>query len=60
MKVEDAMKHSGVESHEVVSCMSDSGGLDKDAENDLLETQLDVKKASGVLIVPSVSVKKEQ
>lgn len=54
--VKDAMSHSGVDFHKVDSCMSDSGGLDGDVENTILETQLAAKEASGVIILPAASV----
>ena len=54
--VKDAMTHSAVDFHKIEACMSDSGGLDNDAENSILETQLDAKEASGVVILPAVYV----
>jgi PA domain len=54
--VKDAMSHSGVENHKVVDCISDSGGLDGDGENTILEAQLNEKEASGVVILPATYV----
>jgi hypothetical protein len=54
--VKDAMAHSAVEKSKVESCISDSGGLEKDAKNSLLESQLAAKEASGVVILPAAYV----
>jgi hypothetical protein len=52
----DAMQHAGVELTKVVNCMSDSGGLDKDAGNTMLEEELAAREATGVVILPAMYV----
>jgi hypothetical protein len=54
----DAMKHAGVDFHVVANCVADSGGLETDTKNQLLETQLAEKDATGVVIVPTMYVNK--
>jgi hypothetical protein len=54
--IKDAMTHSGVEPHKVTACISDTGGLENDVQNTLLETQLAAKEASGVVILPAAYV----
>lgn len=54
--IADAMEHAGVEKNKIDKCMLDSGGLKEDVENNLLETQLGEREASGVVIIPSMYV----
>ena len=54
--VKDAMTHSGVDGHKVTSCIQDSGGLENDVTNSLLESQLADKEAAGVVILPAAYV----
>merc|ERR1712113_516102 len=54
--VEDAMSHASVDHHKVTECISDSGGLENDVENKLLETQIASKESAGVVILPAAFV----
>lgn len=54
--VEDAMKRAGVDTQKVKNCMSDSGGLEEDASNQILQNELDAKEATGVVILPAAFV----
>ncbi|KAL7551577.1 hypothetical protein ACHAWF_014760 [Thalassiosira exigua] len=56
--VEDAMSHAGVDAGNIDQCMADSGGLEGDSPNNILETQLNDKDASGVVILPAMYVNK--
>jgi hypothetical protein len=52
----DAMAHAGVDANTVDRCMSDSGGLEQDSTNTLLEAELSNRQASGVGLIPSLFV----
>jgi hypothetical protein len=54
--IKDAMDHAGVEKHKIDACMQDSGGLEDDNLNQVLEQELAAREASGVVIVPSFYV----
>jgi len=54
--INDAMSHAGVDRKVIDQCMSDSGGLDDDRANLLMETQLFAKDKSGVVILPAMYV----
>lgn len=54
--VSDAMEHAHVDVSAVEQCMSDSGGVEGDVENTLLEEQLLAKDKSGVVILPAMYV----
>lgn len=54
--VKDAMSHAKVDYHEVESCMANSGGLEGDEPNSLLQTQIADREVSGVVILPTVIV----
>jgi hypothetical protein len=54
--VKDAMERSGIEYAKVAKCMADSGSLEKDVENDILEQELSARENEGVLILPSFFV----
>lgn len=52
----DAMGHAGVDPDVIAGCMGDSGGLEGDVDNELLEIQLSAKDKSGVVILPAMYV----
>ena len=52
----DAMTHAGVDAKAIDQCMADSGGLEEDVENILMEQQLLSKDKSGVVILPAMYV----
>ena len=54
--ISDAMTHANVDAKVIEQCMSDSGGVDGDVENTLLDEQLLAKDKSGVVILPSLYV----
>ena len=54
--ISDAMTHAGVDKQVVESCMSDSGGLEGDVSNVLLEAELARREVSGVVMIPSLFV----
>lgn len=54
--IDDAMSHAKIDVKRVESCMLDTGGLEGDNENTLLETQLAAKQAAGVVIMPAAFV----
>ena len=54
--VNDAMSRAGVDIKKIEHCMNDSGKLDEDVENSLLEVQLREKDKSGVVILPALYV----
>mmetsp|Transcript_4949 Transcript_4949/g.10211 ORF Transcript_4949/g.10211 Transcript_4949/m.10211 type:complete len:215 (-) Transcript_4949:290-934(-) len=54
--VKDAMDHAAVDGSKIDQCMKDSGGLEGDAQNNLLEVQLLAKDKSGVVILPAMYV----
>ena len=54
--IADAMTHSKVDGKKIDQCMEDSGGLDKDQDNQLLEVQLLAMEKSGVVILPAMYV----
>ena len=54
--VKDAMEHSKVDPAKIEQCMNDSGGLEEDVQNNLLEVQLLAKDKSGVVILPAMYV----
>lgn len=54
--ISDAMTHAGVEKATIDQCMEDSGGLEGDKENQLMEMQLLAKDKSGVVILPAMYV----
>jgi len=54
--VQDAYDHAGVKKSEIDACMVDSGGLEGDVPNQVLDTQLGEREAIGVVIVPSMYV----
>jgi hypothetical protein len=54
--VSDAMVHAKVDAGVIDQCMSESGGLEADSVNSLLEGQLQAKDKSGVVILPAMYV----
>jgi hypothetical protein len=54
--IADAMEHAGVDAQAVNQCMDDSGGLEGDVDNSLMEQQLLRKDKSGVVILPAMYV----
>lgn len=54
--IQDAMQRSGVDMGKIDSCMKDSGGLEGDVENTMLDKQLFVQGKTGVVILPAVYV----
>ena len=54
--IKDAMQRSGIEYSKIKKCMDDSGGLEEDNENNVLEEELLTRETVGVLILPSVFV----
>lgn len=54
--IKDAMDHAKVDSEKIEQCMSDSGGLEDDVQNNILEVQLLAKDKSGVVILPAMYV----
>jgi len=54
--IKDAMQHAGVDFDKIQGCMADSGGIEGDVENTVLEEELAAREASGVVIMPSLFV----
>ena len=54
--IKDAMSRSGVDYNKIQKCMDDSGGLEGDVENSVLEDELVNREMTGVLILPSFYV----
>lgn len=54
--INDVYTHSNIVKAEVDACMLDSGGLEGDESNEVLEAQLGEREASGVVIIPSMYV----
>jgi len=54
--VKDVMSKSNVDFNRVQKCMSDSGGLEGDVVNTILQSILAEKEASGVVILPATYV----
>jgi len=54
--IKDAMDHAKVDAKKIDQCMSDSGGLEEDVQNNILEVQLLAKDKSGVVILPAMYV----
>jgi len=52
----DCFSHANIEPGKIDSCMKDSGGLEGDNTNTILEVQLADKDASGVVILPAAYV----
>jgi PA domain len=54
--IEDAFRHAKIDGSLINECMMDSGGVDTDVINNLLEEQL--QSESGVVSVPAITVNK--
>ena len=54
--VMDCYKHSGVDKDKINRCMADSGGLEKDAPNSLLELEIAAQAERGVVVLPTAFV----
>lgn len=54
--IRDAYKRAKVDDRIVDQCMRDSGGLEKDAPNAFLDTELDAQSQRGVVILPTAFV----
>ena len=54
--IKDAMNHAKIDSDKIDQCMTDSGGVEEDKENVMLEAQLTAKDKSGVVILPAMYV----
>lgn len=54
--IKDAMEHAKVDGGKIDECMEDSGGLEGDNQNNILEVQLLAKDKSGVVILPAMYV----
>jgi hypothetical protein len=54
--IKDAMTHSEIDHAKIKGCMEDSGGLENDGPNTLLESELTAREAAGVVILPSFYV----
>jgi len=54
--INDAFEHSGVEKETIEKCMSDSGGLQGNKPNTLIDAELANKENRGVVILPQAYV----
>jgi len=54
--IKDAMDHSGIDGSKIDQCMDESGGLDVDKPNSVLEDELKAKENTGVVILPAAFV----
>uniref|UniRef100_A0A6S8YRH7 Uncharacterized protein n=3 Tax=Ditylum brightwellii TaxID=49249 RepID=A0A6S8YRH7_9STRA len=54
--INDAMTHAKVDVGKMEACMADSGGLEGDTVNTILDSQLAAKEESGVVILPAMFV----
>lgn len=54
--VKDCMGRSSVDFDRIQACMDDSGGLENDDQNELLDDELLARESSGVVIIPSFFV----
>merc|ERR1712157_626618 len=54
--ITDAFEHSGVEKEPIEKCMSDSGGLQGNKPNTLIDAELANKENRGVVILPQAYV----
>lgn len=56
--VKNAMKEVGINKGKVDQCIKDSGGLEGDVQNELLEATILDRESSGALLIPSLFVNK--
>jgi PA domain len=54
--ISEAMKKAGVDADAVKKCMSESGGLEGNKTNTLLEGELSHRETSGVVVIPTLFV----
>jgi hypothetical protein len=54
--VSDCYKHAGVDPDKVNRCMTDSGGLTKDAPNAFLDLEISSQNERGVVVLPTAFV----
>jgi hypothetical protein len=54
--IADALLHAHIDRKKIEKCMNDSGGVDGDNENSLLEMELTAKDEFGVVILPAAYV----
>ncbi|GKY93175.1 hypothetical protein MPSEU_000285500 [Mayamaea pseudoterrestris] len=54
--IKNAMTRASVDSSLIESCMADSGGLEGDVANKILDQQLADKEKSGIILIPSLIV----
>lgn len=54
--IQDAFSHAGINTEKIKTCMSESGGLEGDVANSVLDQQLKDKDQSGVILIPSLMV----
>jgi hypothetical protein len=54
--VRDCYKHAKVEADKIDRCMSDSGGLEKDAPNAFLDLEITAQTERGVVVLPTAFV----
>lgn len=52
----DSMKQTGIDSDAVSKCMDQSGGTEKDVENNLLASEIHIRTKSQVTILPDIRV----
>jgi len=49
-------KRAGIDANRIKQCMDDSGGLEKDNQNNLLEAEIKVQTERGVVVLPTAFV----
>mmetsp|Transcript_10306 Transcript_10306/g.18235 ORF Transcript_10306/g.18235 Transcript_10306/m.18235 type:complete len:437 (-) Transcript_10306:252-1562(-) len=54
--VMDCYKHAKVDADKINRCMSDSGGLEKDAPNAFLDLEISAQQERGVVVLPTAFV----
>lgn len=54
--IKDVYSHSGIDMDKVQACMDDSGGVEGDNQNTLLDEEIDAKDRTGVVILPAAYV----
>lgn len=54
--VKDAFKHSKIDYKRINQCMDDSGGLEGNTKNTLLEREIEAAERAGVVVLPTMFV----
>jgi hypothetical protein len=54
--VNDCYRHAGVDADKINRCISDSGGLEKDAPNAFLDLEIAAQQERGVVVLPTAFV----